>query len=79
MRTTVLIVDDHEAFRESAGALLEAEGFHVVGSVAEGASVVDAVERLRPELVLLDIQLATWMGSLLRNSSPNRLRHREWC
>ena len=36
VRTTVLIVDDHEAFRESAGALLEAEGFDVVGSVADG-------------------------------------------
>jgi DNA-binding NarL/FixJ family response regulator len=56
--TTVLIVDDHQAFRDSAGALLEAEGFDVVGCVADGTDVLDAVERLRPELVLLDIQLA---------------------
>jgi DNA-binding NarL/FixJ family response regulator len=62
VRTTVLIVDDHKAFRESAGALLEAEGFDVVGSVAEGASVESAVERFRPELVLLDIQLADMDG-----------------
>ena len=78
MRTTVLIVDDHEAFRESAGALLEAEGFDVVGSVAEGASVVDAVERLRPELVLLDIQLADVDGfavaeQLAESSAPPRV------
>ena len=57
MRTTILIVDDHDAFRESARNLLEAEGFDVVGSVAEGGAVLGAVERLRPELVLLDIQL----------------------
>jgi DNA-binding NarL/FixJ family response regulator len=57
MRATVLIVDDHDAFRASASALLEAEGFTVVGGVADGAAAVDAVERLRPDIVLLDIQL----------------------
>jgi DNA-binding NarL/FixJ family response regulator len=57
VRTTVLIVDDHDDFRESAGALLEAEGFAVVGGVPDGMSALAAVERLRPEVVLLDIQL----------------------
>jgi len=57
VRTTVLIVDDHEPFRESAAALLEAEGFEVVGGVGEGAAALAAVERLRPDVVLLDVQL----------------------
>lgn len=57
MRRTVLIVDDHEAFRESASALLEAEGFAVVGKAADGCAAIVAAERLRPEVVLLDIQL----------------------
>ena len=57
MRPTVLIVDDHPAFRESASALLEAEGFAVVGEAAEGEEAIAAVERLRPQVVLLDIQL----------------------
>jgi CheY-like chemotaxis protein len=57
MGPTVLIVDDHEDFRESAGALLEAEGFAVVGAVADGAAAIAAVARLRPEIVLLDVQL----------------------
>lgn len=57
MRTTVLIVDDHADFRDSASALLEAEGFAVVGAVGEGAATLAAVERLRPKVVLLDIQL----------------------
>jgi DNA-binding NarL/FixJ family response regulator len=57
MRRTVLIVDDHEDFRRSATALLGAEGFDVVGTVADGGAVIEAVERLRPEVVLLDIQL----------------------
>jgi len=57
VRTTVLIVDDHGGFRESARALLEAEGFAVVGCAADGASALAAVQRLRPQVVLLDIQL----------------------
>jgi len=57
VRPTVLIVDDHAAFRASAGALLQAEGFDVVGEAADGASALRAVTRLRPEIVLLDIQL----------------------
>jgi DNA-binding NarL/FixJ family response regulator len=57
VRPTVLIVDDHDGFRESARALLEAEGFAVVGGAADGASALAAVQRLRPEVVLLDVQL----------------------
>ena len=57
MRPTVLIVDDHAAFRASARALLQAEGFDVVGEAANGAAAVEAVTALRPEIVLLDIQL----------------------
>jgi len=53
----VLIVDDHADFRASATALLEAEGFTVVGSAADGATAVEAVMRLRPAVVLLDVQL----------------------
>ena len=57
MRPTVLIVDDHEAFRTSARALLQAEGFDVVGEAADGAAAMEAVAVLRPEIVLLDVQL----------------------
>lgn len=53
----MLIVDDHDDFRESASALLEAEGFAVIGEAADGAEALAAVERLRPQVVLLDIQL----------------------
>jgi len=57
VRRTVLIVDDHEGFRASARALLEAEGFEVVGEAADGAGAIEAVALLQPNVVLLDIQL----------------------
>jgi DNA-binding NarL/FixJ family response regulator len=55
--TTVLIVDDHEDFRRSASLLLTADGFEVVGDVADAAAALDAVAHLRPDVVLLDVQL----------------------
>ena len=57
VRPTVLIVDDHPAFRSLARALLESEGFAVVGEAEDGASAIAAVEALRPAVVLLDVQL----------------------
>lgn len=54
---SVLIVDDHPSFRANARALLEAEGFDVVGEAEDGASGLRAAAALSPELVLLDVQL----------------------
>jgi DNA-binding NarL/FixJ family response regulator len=62
VRPTVLIVDDHEVFRTSARALLEADGFDVVGESADGGSALKAVSELRPQVVLLDIQLPDMDG-----------------
>ena len=54
---TVLIVDDHAGFRAGARDLLEAEGFEVLGEAADGESAVEQARLLRPQVVLLDIQL----------------------
>jgi DNA-binding NarL/FixJ family response regulator len=57
VRRTVLIVDDHAAFRAAASELLRAEGFDVVGEAAEGESAVALTRSLGPDIVLLDVQL----------------------
>lgn len=57
VRRTVLIVDDHAGFRSMARALLESGGFEVVGEAADGATALALASALRPELVLLDVQL----------------------
>ena len=60
--TRVLIVDDHDGFRMTARALLEAEGFDVVGEAANGVAALRAVDELHPDLVLLDVQLPDFDG-----------------
>lgn len=57
MAKTVLIVDDHPSFRSSARRVLEDCGYEVVGEASDGASALAAARKLRPAIVLLDIQL----------------------
>jgi DNA-binding NarL/FixJ family response regulator len=54
---TVLIVDDHPSFRATARMLLQAEGFEVVGEAEDGATALAAIAELKPDVVLLDVQL----------------------
>lgn len=57
MRRTLLIIDDHRAFRRVARALLESDGFDVVGEACDGWHGLDAASALRPDVVLLDVRL----------------------
>lgn len=53
----MLIVDDHQSFRDLARRMLERAGYDVVGEAEDGAGALEAVSRLRPSVVLLDVQL----------------------
>jgi CheY-like chemotaxis protein len=75
MRRTVLVVDDHESFRRFACRLLESAGFSVLDEAEDGASAVEAVRRLRPDVVLLDVLLPDTTGfevAELLSAEPSR-------
>jgi DNA-binding NarL/FixJ family response regulator len=55
--TRVLIVDDHASFRGSATTLLRSEGYDVGGEAETGTEAVRLADELKPDLVLLDVQL----------------------
>lgn len=57
MSERVLIVDDHVGFRGVARRLLQEIGRQVVGEAGTGAEALSEARRLKPDLVLLDIQL----------------------
>jgi DNA-binding NarL/FixJ family response regulator len=54
---TLLLVDDHRAFRTTARALLESDGFEIVGEAHDGEGAIAAALQLRPDVVLLDVRL----------------------
>ncbi|MBI2916925.1 MAG: response regulator transcription factor [Chloroflexi bacterium] len=59
----VLIVDDHNLFRDGVASLLAARGFQVVGQANDGEEALVKARDLRPDLVLMDIRMPR-MGGL---------------
>lgn len=59
----VLVCDDQDVIREGLAVLIgRAPGFEVVGTASDGAEAVEAVARLRPEVVLMDLRMPILNG-----------------
>jgi DNA-binding NarL/FixJ family response regulator len=58
----VLVADDHALFCDGIISLLKAAGFDVVGQVGDGQAAVEAASHLRPDLVLMDINMPVLNG-----------------
>ena len=59
----LLIIDDHEMVREGLKAMLSAEpDFAIVGDAANAEQAFALIERLRPDIILLDIRLPGTSG-----------------
>jgi DNA-binding NarL/FixJ family response regulator len=59
---TVVIVDDNDEFRARTRALLDGDGYRVIGDAADGTSGLETVRVLRPDIALLDVQLPDTSG-----------------
>ena len=72
-RTRLLLADDHLMLVEALKKVLEVE-YDVVGSVGDGLALLNAAERLRPDVVVLDIAMPLLngldAGRQLRNNLP---------
>jgi DNA-binding NarL/FixJ family response regulator len=62
MAKRVLVVDDHSLFRDGIVSLLKAAGLTVVGEASNGRAAVELAAALRPDLVLLDINMPQMSG-----------------
>jgi DNA-binding NarL/FixJ family response regulator len=58
----IFVADDHSLFRDGIVSLLEAGGYEVIGQAGDGKSAVERVLFLRPDLVLLDINMPEMDG-----------------
>jgi two-component system, NarL family, response regulator len=62
-RITILTADDHPLIRDGLAAVLRAEsGLQVVAEAANGEEAIEAYERLRPDIVLMDLRMPVMDG-----------------
>jgi len=59
---TVLVVDDDPSVRSILRSIIENRGNEVIGEAADGEQAIEASERLRPDLVLLDVSMPVKSG-----------------
>jgi YesN/AraC family two-component response regulator len=64
MEPTILIVDDHAIVREGLRSLLSASrpNWKIVGEVRNGIEACDAIAKLKPDVVILDITMPEMSG-----------------
>jgi two-component system nitrate/nitrite response regulator NarP len=60
--TAILIADDHPIIVSGLRAILAGTGYEVAGAVARGDEVKDAVARLSPDILLLDVSMPGMSG-----------------
>src|SRR4051812_16030010 len=74
MQERVLIVDDHQIFRQGLKFLLERQQMQVVGEAADGRAAVQLARELNPDAVIMDIGMPDMNGieatRQLVNSNP---------
>jgi response regulator NasT len=59
---TVVVAEDEVLIRMDLAEMLTEEGYDVVGQAGDGATAVDLTERLRPDLVILDVKMPVLDG-----------------
>ncbi len=56
--TNIVLADDHAILRQGLRALLEAElEFRVIGEAGDGLEAVQQVERLQPDVLVVDLMM----------------------
>jgi two-component system, NarL family, response regulator NreC len=57
-QTSIVLADDHQVVRQGLRALLEAEpDFNIVGDAGDGLGAISLVERLKPDVLLVDLMM----------------------
>ena len=62
MTLRVLVVDDHSLFRDGIASMLRAAGMVVVGEARDGVGAISEAHRLKPDVILMDIDMPVMNG-----------------
>ncbi len=75
-QTTVLLVDDHNLFREGlANILSDQDGIEVVGQAANGEEAINKARELLPDLILMDIKMPGMSGLAVTKLIKEEMPH----
>lgn len=69
--TRILLVDDNSEILEHVAEMLQPD-YDVVGKIADGSVVAAEVDRLKPDIVVLDISLGSFSGIEIARQLQNR-------
>src|SRR6201993_3215864 len=62
-KVKILIADDHELFRRTARSFIESQpNWHVCGEAGDGIEAIEKAKRLRPQIILMDINMPRMDG-----------------
>ncbi len=62
-KKTIVLADDHQVVRHGLRVLLEAEpDFRIVGEAGDGLETLEALERLQPDILILDLMMPGMNG-----------------
>ena len=64
MPIRIVLVDDHVLVRQGLKALIESDGSQVMGEASDGQEALRQVESLRPDIVVMDISMPSFNGSI---------------
>lgn len=59
---SLLIVDDHQMVREGLRSMLDVDGIHIAGEADSGKAAIKQIEKLKPDIVLMDIRMPEMDG-----------------
>ena len=62
MTIRLMLADDHRMLREGLGRSMREQGFDVVGEASDGAEAVSMAQRLRPDVILMDVTMPEMDG-----------------
>ena len=62
MTIRLMLADDHRMLREGLGRSMREQGFDVVGEAGDGAEAVSMAQRLRPDVILMDVTMPEMDG-----------------
>ena len=70
--TRILLADDHPMIRTALEVLLRDTEFEIVGIAGTGEAALREIDRLRPDILLLDLQMPGGSGMDVLRRSPRR-------